>query len=63
MPHVQLDDHSRPPACRGADQKKGVDEALGRSRGGFSTKLHLAVDTEGSPLELTAIPGQEHDIC
>ncbi len=43
--------------------KKRVDEALGRSRGGFSTKLHLAVDAEGRPLELTAIPGQEHDIC
>ncbi len=63
MPHARLDDHPRPPACRGGDPKKGVDEALGRSRGGFSTKLHLAVDAEGRPFELTVTPGQEHDIC
>ncbi len=63
MPRARLDDHSRPPAFRGGDPKKGVDEALGRSGGGFSTKLHLAVDDEGRPLELTVTPGQEHDIC
>ena len=50
------------PAAR-AIQKKGVDEALGRSRGGFRIMLHLAVDAEGRPLELTITPGQEHDIC
>ena len=54
MPHARLDDHSRPPACRGGDPKKGVDEALGRSRGGFSTKLRLAVDAEGRLLLSTA---------
>jgi transposase len=63
MPRARLDDHSRTPACRGGDPKKGVDEALGRSGGGFSTKLQLAVDAEGRPLELTVTPGQEHDIC
>jgi transposase len=63
MPQARLDDHSRPPTCRGGDPKKVVDEALGRLRGGFSTKLHLAVDAKGRPLELTVTPGQEHDIC
>jgi transposase len=63
MPHTRLDDYSRPPTCRGGDPKKGVDEALGRLRGGFSTKLHLADDAKGRPLELTVTPGQEHDIC
>ena len=40
---------------------KKEDEALGRSRGGFSTKLHLACDTRGQPIEIRLGPGQEHD--
>jgi putative transposase len=35
---------------------------LGRSRGGLSTKLHLAVDAQGLPVELLLGPGQEHDV-
>ena len=35
----------------------------GRSRGGFSTKLHLAVDADGGPVEVILTPGQEHDVC
>lgn len=36
-------------------------EALGRSRGGFSTKLHVAVDALGNPLGFTLTPGQRSD--
>ena len=36
------------------------DEALGRSRGGFSTKLHLACDGKGRPLSVVVTPGQRH---
>jgi transposase len=36
------------------------DEALGRSRGGFSTKLHLACDGKGRPLCVVLTPGQRH---
>lgn len=36
-------------------------QALGRSRGGFSTKVHLAVDARGQPVEFRLGPGQEHD--
>ncbi len=35
--------------------------ALGRSRGGFSTKLHLLTDGQGIPLAVTATPGQSNE--
>ncbi len=61
----------RPPARRGRQRraerggrKEGLlnpeDEALGRSRGGFSTKLHLACDGKGRPLSVVLTPGQRH---
>ncbi|WP_240344721.1 MULTISPECIES: IS5 family transposase [unclassified Novosphingobium] len=44
--------------------KKGTQEAeaLGRSRGGFSTKLHARCDAQGRPLGFVLTPGQSHDI-
>ena len=43
--------------------KKGAqDQALGRSRGGLSSKINLAVDASGRPLRLLIAPGQSHDI-
>lgn len=39
-------------------QKK---EALGRSSGGFTTKLHAIVDALGNPLKFSLTPGQAHD--
>ncbi|MER5386253.1 IS5 family transposase [Streptomyces sp. NPDC002688] len=38
--------------------------ALGRSRGGLTTKIHLACDGRGRPLAVLLTPGQRHDsIC
>jgi transposase len=37
-------------------------EALGRSRGGFSTKIHAMVDGLGNPLKFILSPGQRHEI-
>jgi transposase len=37
-------------------------EALGRSKGGFSTKIHALVDALGNPLKFILIPGQRNDI-
>lgn len=37
------------------------DHALGRSQGGFSTKLHLICDAAGTPLAVAVSPGQEHE--
>lgn len=44
-------------------KKSGDQEAqaLGRSRGGFSTKIHNAVDALGNPLRLLLTAGQRHD--
>ena len=48
------------------ERKKNLDhpsdEALGRSRGGFSTKIHIAVDTLGHPVKFLFTPGQDHDV-
>lgn len=38
-----------------------TDQALGRSRGGFSTKIHITVDGLGNPLRLCLSAGQRHD--
>ena len=37
------------------------DHALGRSRGGFGTKIHMVVDGAGTPLAMQLSPGQTHD--
>ena len=38
------------------------DQGLGHSRGGFSTKIHLIVDSLGNPLDFMLTAGQVHDI-
>lgn len=38
------------------------DEALGRSRGGLSPKLHVLIDVFGNPLRFLLSPGQAADI-
>jgi len=42
--------------------KKDDDQALGRSRGGLSAKIHALVDALGKPLALLLTPGQAHDL-
>ncbi len=37
------------------------NQALGRSRGGFSTKIHLRTNAEGLPIGLLLTPGEAHD--
>ncbi|WP_338805436.1 IS5 family transposase [Xenorhabdus griffiniae] len=38
-----------------------ADHALGRSRGGYGTKIHLATDGKGFPLNLMLTAGQTHE--
>jgi putative transposase len=38
-----------------------ADHAIGRSRGGLSTKIHALVDGKGRPLTLLVAPGQGGD--
>ena len=49
---------------RGSFEKKGGQsaQALGRSRGGFSTKIHISVDALGNPLHFELTGGQRHDL-
>lgn len=35
---------------------------MGRSRGGFSTKIHIAVDALGNPVKFILTGGQEADV-
>ncbi len=39
-----------------------TEQALGRSKGGFTTKIHAAVDALGNPIRLILTPGQAHDM-
>ena len=42
--------------------KKGEgDQALGRSRGGFGTKIHLRVGGQGKPVAFVLTTGQRHE--
>ncbi len=43
--------------------KRGGDEALGRSRGGWSTKLHATVDALGNPTGFHLTGGEAHDLA
>jgi transposase len=36
--------------------------ALGRSRGGFSTKINARTNAEGLPIGIVITPGQAHDV-
>ncbi len=46
----------------GAEGSTAEAEALGRSRGGFSTKIHVACDGLGKPVTIILTPGQDHDV-
>ena len=38
------------------------NEAVGKSKGGKSTKVHASVDALGNPRRLILAPGQAHDV-
>nr|WP_134931458.1 IS5 family transposase [Pseudomonas syringae] len=52
-------------AASGAEKKRGPQEpqhhCLGRSRGGLTTKIHLACDSHGIPLAIMLSPGEQAD--
>lgn len=50
-------------ACSAGYEKNGQDrQALGRTAGGFTTKIHAVVDALGNPLKFVLTPGQYHDV-
>ena len=50
------------PACSRRKRGNQNQEALGRSRGGFSTKIHLRTNAKGDPLTFNVTPGEAHEI-
>src|SRR6266852_3612256 len=59
------DDRRHHRACASAQRrcaKKNGPQAIGRSRGGLTTKIHALVDALGNPVELMLMPGQAHDL-
>jgi transposase len=50
------------PCAAGYQKDQHEREALGRSKGGFTTKIHAVVDALGQALRFTLTPGQRHDI-
>src|SRR5271165_6252180 len=46
----------------GAPKGSG-DQAIGRSKGGLSTKIHALVDALGNPLKIILTAGQVHDLA
>jgi len=42
--------------------QKSSDQAIGRSRGGLSTKVHACVDALGNPVRLVLTAGQVADV-
>ena len=56
----RFDDCARP--CLGSRRKRGQEgQALGRSRGGFSSKIHLKFDFDGLPLAFHLTGGEASD--
>jgi len=42
-------------------EKRGPDHAIGRSRGGLTSKIHVVVDEHGLPVRLALTAGQASD--
>jgi transposase len=54
--------HRGPRPCLRRGCKRGQDgQALGRSRGGFSTKIHLKTDFDGHPIAFDLTGGEKGD--
>ncbi len=56
-----LDNGTSPPARRRSTKKNGGDQALGRSRGGLSTKIHAATIDENCSVALHLTAGDAHE--
>ena len=54
---------SRPRSSQRRGSKKGdLNEAIGRSRGGLTTKIYAIVDALGNPLAVSLTGGHVHDV-
>src|SRR5918997_1095565 len=53
---------SEPTSTAPGLEKRGSNEAIGRSRGGLTTKIHTIVDMLGNPLAVSLTGGDVHDV-
>lgn len=53
--------HRSAAGSRSTEAGEPTDHALGRSQGGFSTKIHLLTSGHGIPLAFALTPGQAHE--
>ena len=64
-PSLQLHQHAAGARKGGSGSYLGTDadhdQALGRSRGGLTTKLHLVSDGRGRPLAMLVTAGKRHE--
>jgi transposase len=51
-----------PPACRRGKKSDAAAEALGRSQGGLSTKLHVRAEGGGRLITFALTPGHRHEL-
>ncbi len=59
---IDSTDGASPPACSGSKKSDPASECLGQSVGGWTTKIHAAVDALGNPLRIILSVGQRADI-
>lgn len=62
MAHARLQHRAGSSAFGWSKKSDAQTEALGRSRGGFSSKIHVVTDALGNPLAFRVTPGQRHEI-
>ena len=49
-------------AKKGGSAEQSLEkQALGRSRGGFSTKIHVLCEGQGLPITVALTPGRQHE--
>jgi transposase len=59
---LQHRQHHGPRPCLGGGRKRGAHQrALGRSRGGFTSKVHCLGDARGRPIAFDLTPGEAAD--
>jgi hypothetical protein len=57
----RFDNRAGAPPCRRRKRGNQEKQALGRSRGGFSTKIHLRTNAKGNPLTFDLTGGEVHE--
>ena len=58
---IDFDNRAGAPTCSRRKRGNQEKQALGRSRGGFSTKIHLRTNAKGNPLTFGLTGGEVHE--